>query len=595
MPGAPSPTLEDLRAAVTQGLRDGTLGSRLNLGNAIQQLSSRDEPATATARATSLLEIAEYLYLYAEPREALPPAETAVDLARECGNRQLLRRALSTLGIMAADARDLPRAFEAYDEALSLAVELNDPMGQAIAWCNAGIAFYYGGLHRASISSSRMAIQAAAALPRKSADNIVAASHANLALAYLSLREYDAGLQAIRKPGVLLDEANSLSDSGRKAVREVTYTQLLLAIGDIDGAMARAEVAEQHARTSKSKRRMAIASVVRGLCLVHAGQHSEGLALIEESLQAGSQHYTITRCIEMALVQAYEHAGRLTDALAMLERISAATQQSQVNLVDRKLRTLDYLGKAIPEAEAAPGREALHMALTAKAAEREYFSAKFEMLEKVALVCEMREGERGLHIYRVGKLSAMFARELGWNAAQVGDLELSARLHDIGKMAVPDAVIAKQDALSGLDRQFIETHTRMGAEYVGQLHWQGRHTALAVVRHHHERWDGSGYPDQLAGDAIPLPARIVAITDAFDAMTHARGNREPMSVAAAIERIREGAGKQFDPTITEPFIRMVLRYRDQYEDLEEFLCQDAIESPLYQAHMRLSSARRSKP
>ena len=162
-----------------------------------------------------------------------------------------------------------------------------------------------------------------------------------------------------------------------------------------------------------------------------------------------------------------------------------------------------------------------------------------------------RSTELGQHTSDVSMPAAQTARTLGLDRDRVEAIRLAAELHDIGKAAIPDAILNKPGALSDDEWTFIRRHTVIG-EAIVRAAPSLAHTA-ELVRSHHERHDGSGYPDALAGDEIPLGARIIAVSDAFDAMTTDRPYRAGMPTAAALDELRRGAGTQFDPTVVDAF------------------------------------------
>ena len=133
----------------------------------------------------------------------------------------------------------------------------------------------------------------------------------------------------------------------------------------------------------------------------------------------------------------------------------------------------------------------------------------------------------------------------------------TAKLHDIGKMAVPDAILSKPGPLDGEEWDYVRQHTLIGERIVAAA--PPLAPVARLVRSSHERWDGGGYPDGLRGDEIPLGARVVAVCDAFDAMTTQRPYREPVSEVAAEAELRRCAGTQFDPMVVEAFCRVIAR------------------------------------
>jgi two-component system cell cycle response regulator len=155
------------------------------------------------------------------------------------------------------------------------------------------------------------------------------------------------------------------------------------------------------------------------------------------------------------------------------------------------------------------------------------------------------------HTHQVATLAAAVAERLGLPADRVQDVRSAAELHDVGKVAIPDDILEKPSALDEDEWKFMRRHTLIGARIVAAAPALDR--VAPLVRSSHERWDGGGYPDGLAGEQIPLGARIVAVCDAFDAMTSTRPYSPGMSAAAALAELRRCAGTQFDPFVVEAF------------------------------------------
>jgi putative two-component system response regulator len=158
---------------------------------------------------------------------------------------------------------------------------------------------------------------------------------------------------------------------------------------------------------------------------------------------------------------------------------------------------------------------------------------------------ELKEGYAEEHTTAVSRLAMAIATELRLPAAQCRDVELGALLHDVGKLSIPDRVLTKPGPLNELEWTAMQRHASLGERLVARIVQQP--AVLAVVRSHHERWDGSGYPDGKQGEEIPLAARIVAVADAFQAMIEPRPYREPRTRASALEEITSESGRQFDP------------------------------------------------
>jgi HD-GYP domain-containing protein (c-di-GMP phosphodiesterase class II) len=159
------------------------------------------------------------------------------------------------------------------------------------------------------------------------------------------------------------------------------------------------------------------------------------------------------------------------------------------------------------------------------------------------------------HMERTARLARLFALELGLSDPLVGLVVRTARVHDVGKLTIPPWVLQKPGPLTTGERSLMEAHSVTGQKILE------RRPALLplgpLVRATHERWDGNGYPDRLRGSAIPLPARMVAVCDAFDAMTHTRSYRRSVTIGVALDELRAGCGTQFDPGAVEPFCTML--------------------------------------
>jgi len=178
-----------------------------------------------------------------------------------------------------------------------------------------------------------------------------------------------------------------------------------------------------------------------------------------------------------------------------------------------------------------------------------------EFLEVLAETIEFRDSCMRGHARRVAFYAGLLAERLCLAADEREHVRLAAFLHDIGKVGVPSDIIAQQSALRPEQRLAVEQHSWIGERLVKPL---GFSSAIAsAIRHHHERWDGSGYPDGLRGDSIPLASRIVSIADAFDAITSARPHRPAFSHQVALDVLEKNAGSQFDPALAREFIAIV--------------------------------------
>jgi response regulator RpfG family c-di-GMP phosphodiesterase len=172
----------------------------------------------------------------------------------------------------------------------------------------------------------------------------------------------------------------------------------------------------------------------------------------------------------------------------------------------------------------------------------------------LASAVEARDAYTGRHAERVAAYGLQLAAVYGMRLGDDPEIEFGFLLHDAGKVAVPDAILFKPGSLTRDERLIIEQHPVTGSEIVRDIAFLG--AAREVIRHHHERWDGTGYPDKLAGENIPISARIFAVADTLDALTTTRPYRRASTVAQARVIILQAVGTHFDPTVIEAFKQM---------------------------------------
>jgi HD-GYP domain-containing protein (c-di-GMP phosphodiesterase class II) len=198
---------------------------------------------------------------------------------------------------------------------------------------------------------------------------------------------------------------------------------------------------------------------------------------------------------------------------------------------------------------------------------RELKRAYEETIYRLARASEYRDTDTGEHIRRMSHYSCEVSRHLGFSEDQRSDLLLAAPMHDIGKLAVADAILKKPGKLSPEEFREMQRHTIYGGEILAGSDIPILMESQKIALTHHEKWDGTGYPYGLAGEAIPLVGRITAVADVFDALTSKRCYKEPMPLEEACKRMREGSGSHFDPACIEAFFKSydeILKIRERY-------------------------------
>lgn len=193
-------------------------------------------------------------------------------------------------------------------------------------------------------------------------------------------------------------------------------------------------------------------------------------------------------------------------------------------------------------------------------AEEIYPDLLLESLRAIISSLEEKDSYTHGHSLRVSEYAVLLATELGLSEVEVREVELSALLHDIGKIGIPDSVLLKPARLTRAEFEIMKSHPVRSARILEKI--TAIKHLIPGIKYHHERWDGLGYPEGLKGDNIPLYARIILITDTFDAMTSTRPYRLALDKEIAFEELRKCSGTQFDPVLVDHFIR-AMRKQDQ--------------------------------
>ena len=178
-----------------------------------------------------------------------------------------------------------------------------------------------------------------------------------------------------------------------------------------------------------------------------------------------------------------------------------------------------------------------------------------QLMQMLSTTIEAKDEYTKGHSHRVAEYSVLIARELGWNEKELSNLKNAAHLHDIGKIAIPDTILNKPSKLSEEEFSIIKEHTIIGANILKNISLIDH--VQEIVRNHHERYDGNGYPDGLKGKEIPLHARIVAVADSYDAMSSQRIYRNQLPPEKIIQELENNKGTQFDPEITDIFLKLL--------------------------------------
>ncbi len=203
---------------------------------------------------------------------------------------------------------------------------------------------------------------------------------------------------------------------------------------------------------------------------------------------------------------------------------------------------------------------------------RQLSETQLDVITRLARAIEYRDSETGYHIIRMSQYSARLASAAGMPELECDQILRAAPLHDIGKIGIPDSILQKPGSLTDEEWRMMKSHTTIGAELLSGSQSTFMEMARTIALTHHEKWDGSGYPQGLAGEAIPLVGRICGLCDVFDALMTARPYKGAWGTDQTLDEIRKGRGRHFDPDLTDMFLKIIPEILDiqrRYSDADE--------------------------
>ena len=521
--------------------------------------------------------------------QAIPFVERALDLATDHDMRRELRRACSVYAMMSTEVGIPARAVEYALRAATIAKELQDEVAGAIAFANLTAALYTMGLYRETISVALRAIKRFKPVP--TCGPYVAGVRGNLANAALALRHYPLAADSARDACEALGLPRDASGILNRVVGESVWMKSAIGLGDTPTAEARLKVIRGLSDAFKSPRLEMNRKLSEAAFEIHAGDLTLAVAMLLEMLKHSKSMPSVYRDNLVLLVRAYEKAHDHAGALLYLGELVEFLGKSQVAAVRGKLEVIrervqtpmpgkDDVRAVIMSIQKIPGAHREDVEVP----EQLYRDA----LERLAVAAELREDAFGRHAYRVGKLAGLLANALGFGHKFCQDVELAARLHDIGKLGIPDGLLMKPGRLTEAEFIVMQKHTTIGAQILQQCSHPAFRLAEQIALHHHEKWDGTGYPRGLKGDNIPEVARIAALADVYDALTHARAYKHAWTHEEAVLEIERTSGTHFDPRMVTTFLSLVNHLRRSHGDgFDDYLAEAGKDSTFIQARDKM--------
>jgi putative two-component system response regulator len=614
--------IDPLKIAITKRLERDAIDELRELVNA-SEVDIANVPADEIEqRALALMEghevtpeligviarVAKIFYRAAISDRGLRIAEHIRSLAEDNGHglSEPMLPLLNTLGLCASDILDTASATEFLDIGLTLAKELGNEHFQVTFLCSLTVVLMQAGLREEALEVAKRAIQLAS-FDSKQNLNILACE-SNMLYANLLLGRHSDAIAIItarRFPKVMHVESKFF-----RIFFEANSAQIYAEVGLIADAKKHLAFAKMCLEGYKSLRAEMAVEMAEGFVIVYGGDFDHGLSLMHLALVKARRACQAWQDYLPVLAKAHEHAGQIQEALShtrlQIDRLIALQEKNILryarlhrNEVDASTgeviveETPNVLASLLTRAQILEGQVAKIELMNER---QKSFIQRTEMLERMAVMAALRDDASGERVYRVGRLASLLTHMLGEDDHTVFMMEMAARLHDIGKISIPDSVVQKAGMYASAEHDMMKMHTTIGADMLAKSEIIELQMAEQIARYHHEHWDGSGYPEGLKGEAIPLPARVVALADVFDALTHARAYRAAFTIDAAIEELNKGRGTQFEPRLVDPFIKLIqLLRREQIADahgnvpanLDDLLGQSAKASPLLLARQKI--------
>lgn len=490
--------------------------------------------------------VVEYLYTIGDFNSALNLIDHGAGIAAKNGWESASRYFHHTMAVMLKSVGDTGRAVSHLAKALEIARTIGDARGEALAWGQLASTVLDIGKHEEVIQYARTGLAIAASCGNNAA-TIRAVCNQLVAEASLHLlieprdqkRRLAEGLVTIKNAEREIGTPNTTFAKIQLAKFYLTETQLQVRAGHVHEAQVAAANCRAMAEQSGNPLTLIHANIAEAMVEAAEGKFELATQSCDRMLTEHSRREEIRGDLIAAMAYVQECAGDKNGASKSRVELYQTWQRRQIAST---FRVLDHVTRQFPVDES----QLLN-------------AATLEAIETIATIGELHDDDTGTHVYRVGALAALIAARLGWEPGAAKQLDFAARLHDIGKIAIHADIMLKPGALSAIERAEMEKHASIGATILSRVAHPVMALAAQVAGGHHERWDGTGYPLGLAGEQIPIAARITAVADVYDALTHARCYKVAWSPADAIQEISRNRGVAFDPAIVDAFMAVMTR------------------------------------
>jgi putative two-component system response regulator len=523
----------------------------------------RDFPGSEqrTLQIEGLLDVGRLLFRCSSPARALYFAGAALERARTVARPDLHWRAANASGAYCIKQRDFAGALAKLEEAHDVACAHGLEAGRMRTLANMATCLQDAGYYARAIELNRRLLADRSLRADDPGREREATVLGNLVHCHLVLGELQLALSCGEQAAQVFEAGGPKLNPMIRYQFESFFNATLLESGRTVEARQRLRQlrAENLPMTPHTQ---VLSSLTQGLCEVFSGCADIGVSRLEQLLprarEAGSNVDDVLR----ALIRAHEKTGDLRRALEYVDLLALSFGAARTRELHQQLAQIqqEALGELDPDSHAVVllGDQAADLRVRSfnqLVAERER-----TLLENWAVAASLIDDETGRHCFRVGRLCYLMALRLGYDEAWAETLEMAGRLHDIGKIGINHQILLKPSMLTEAERIIIRKHPVIGADMLSKSRHPGARLAATVAGAHHERWDGTGYPKGLRGDAIPIEARIVALADVYDVLTTGRPYKKAWPHLMAVDELRFMGGRQFDPNLVNVFVELVNEY-----------------------------------
>ncbi len=522
----------------------------------------RQFPATSqrAVQVEGLLQAARVLFAYGSAARAAALARHALELARHLGDPELHRQAANNAAGYCLRVRDIAGALCLLEEAHGVCQANRLEEGRLRTLSNMAACLQEAGYYDRAIEvSQRLVGIGDTSIP--AIRELEAAALGNLVHCHLARGELEAALAAGERGARLLDAGSATFTPLARHQFESFFNAALLEAGRTAEAKARLRRLREE-QLPVTPHTEVLFALTQGLCETFSGQADIGISRLEQLLPRAEKVGWYVDDVLRALVRAHERSGDLRRALEYVDQLTRYFGAMRTRQLHQQLAQIQQ--EALGELDPASHAEVLLGAQAADLRVRSFHQSVAErertLLENWAVAVSLIDDETGRHCFRVGRLAYLMAQRLGFDRARADRVEMAARMHDIGKIGVNHQILFKPSMLTEAERIIIRKHPAIGAEMLSKATHPGAKLAATVALTHHEWWDGTGYPNGLRGEAIPIESRIVALADVYDVLTSGRPYKQAWSHRMAVDELRFMGGRQFDPHLVGIFIEVVDEY-----------------------------------